>query len=126
MIFKHLVVAALFAFLAACSAPPQAALDADEIAHMLEKKKNFKWIGFGFSGHARLASDGTIKLGIDNIGADKGHWFIVKDAFCVQFERALAGQRHCAEIAPLPNATYEARAPKRQRRLGIIYPQKER
>lgn len=65
-------------------------------------------------------------LRVYGVGEDDGRWQQEGAVLCVQFDKAIGGLRRCAEIARLPDGTYEGRDTGLGTRFGIFYPARKR
>lgn len=97
------------------------ALEPDQLSRMIAREKTMQWVGYGFSGDVTLDSDRTARISVVALGEDRGTWAQEGSNVCVQFERAIKGARRCAEVARLPDGTYEVRDMKTKARLGLLY-----
>lgn len=120
MIFKWLLLAAGTFGLISCAQDNGVQLEEDQLSRMVVREKSFEWIGYGFSGDLTLSKDGSAILIVHGVGEDVGRWEQNGSALCVQFKRAIQGAKRCADIARLPDGTYEARKQDSTVRLGIF------
>lgn len=120
MISKTVFLTAGALVLASCVQDAGIALDEDQLTRMVAREKSFEWVGYGFSGDLTLQKDGSAVLVVHALGGDEGRWEQKGKAICLQFKRAIKGAKRCAEVARLPDGTYEARTQASSARLGIF------
>ncbi|MBA4782790.1 MAG: hypothetical protein H2045_06180 [Rhizobiales bacterium] len=119
--FRPLFAVALLGVILSGCAEPEIALEPDQLSRMIAREKTMQWVGYGFSGDVRLDPDGTARISVAAHGEDAGEWAQEGSSVCVKFERAIRRTRRCAEIARLPDGTYEVRDQQTKTRLGLLY-----